>query len=260
MVNAAERQSYVQKLLREKRHVTVSELSEELDVSEVTIRKDLNRLEEHNLLVRTHGGAILPDNLVYDRPFEEKADRNKTQKRQIGRKASTLVEDDDTMFIDAGTTTIQVARNLSQHSNITVITNAVNIAMDVVRDSSIEVFMMGGLLRSSSASVVGPYTEHMINQYSCSKLFLGVDGFDPDHGLTTTHPMEAKVNQLMIESANNTIVVTDSTKFGRRGLSRICSADDIDYVITDEDVPQKTVDYLNDKNINIEIVDYDDVD
>lgn len=254
MLNSAKRQNYVQRMLRENGHVTVSELSEQLNVSEVTIRKDLNHLEENDMLIRTHGGAILPDRLVYDRPFEEKADQNKELKRRIGNAAADHISNKDTMFIDAGTTTTQIVYNLEEYKDITIITNAVNIAMEAMKYNGVDIFMLGGTLRSNSASVVGPFAENMIKQHACSKLFLGVDGFDIDHGLTTTHPMEAKVNQLMIDAVERTIVVSDFSKFGRRGLSRICSVDAVDHVITDDKVPQEVVKYLQDASVSVEVV------
>lgn len=254
MSNAAERRDYTQKVLREKGHVSVSDLSEELGVSEVTIRKDLRYLEEHNLLLRTHGGAILPDRFVADRPFEEKAKRNAEAKRRIGKAAADLVQNNDTLFLDAGTTTMQVARHFDPTYSLTVVTNAVNIAMELLGRANTEVLMLGGMLRNTSASVVGPFAEEMIRQHACSKLFLGVDGFDIDHGLTTTNPLEAQVNRLMIDAAEQTIVVTDASKFGRRGLSRICSADQIDLIITEEGVPDDVQATLNERGIAFEMV------
>lgn len=254
MSNAAERRNYAHQLLREKGHVSVSDLSDELGVSEVTIRKDLHYLEEHNLLLRTHGGAILPDRFVADRPFEEKAKRNADAKHRIGKAAANLVQNQDTLFLDAGTTTMQVARNLRHPHNLTVVTNAVNIAMELLGKTNVEVLMLGGMLRSTSASVVGPFAEEMIKQHACSKLFLGVDGFDIHHGLTTTDPMEAQVNRLMIDAAEQTVVVTDASKFGRRGLSRICGIDQIDRVITDENVPEDVRDALEERGIALDTV------
>ena len=253
--SAAERRDFAHKLLREQGHVTVSELSDELGVSEVTIRKDLSYLEDYNLLLRTHGGAILPDRFVYDRPFEEKAKQHSEEKSRIGKEAAKLVKDDnDTLFLDAGTTIIQVARNLAQKKNLMVVTNAVNVSLELLTRTDAEVLMLGGMLRSTSASVVGRFAEEMINQHACSKLFLGVDGFDLNYGLTTTHPLEAHVNQLMIENSEQTIVVTDSSKFGRRGLSRICRIDAINTVITDKDAPELTINKLEKAGIECRLV------
>lgn len=253
--SAAQRRDYVHKLLQEQGHVSVSSLSEDLGVSEVTIRKDLSYLEDYNLLVRTHGGAILPDRFVYDRPFEEKSKHHADEKRRIGKEAAALVKDDnDTLFLDAGTTIMQVAKHLTHKKNLMVVTNAVNVALELLTRTDAEVLMLGGMLRSSSASVVGPFTEEMIKQYACSKLFLGVDGFDLGHGLTTTHPMEAHVNQLMIEASEQTVVVTDSSKFGRRGLSRICGIDKIDMVITDSEAPEGMIKKLEEMGVECRLV------
>lgn len=253
--NAAQRRDYVHKLLREQGHVTVSELSDDLGVSEVTIRKDLNYLEGYNLLVRTHGGAILPNRFVYDRPFEEKAKQHSEEKSRIGKEAAGLVKDDnDTLFLDAGTTIMQVARHLTNKKNLMAVTNAVNVALELITRTDAEVLMLGGMLRPNSASVVGPFAEEMVEQHACSKLFLGVDGFDINHGLTTTHPLEAHVNRLMIENSDQVIVLTDSSKFSRRGLSRICEVDKINMVITDEGAPEGTVKELEEMGIECRLV------
>lgn len=252
--NAAKRRDFTHKLLRQDGHVTVSDLSDRLGVSEVTIRKDLQYLEKHNLLLRTHGGALLPDRFVRDRPFEEKAKRNADAKERIGKRAAALVEKEDTLILDAGTTTLQVAFNLQDKEELMVITNAVNVALELLRYAeTIEVLILGGMVRPTSASIVGPHAEQIIREQACHKLFLGVDGFDLSHGLTTTNPMEAHINQLMIESVEQVIVVTDSTKFGRRGLSRICKVDAVDTVITDDEAPPEVVSALEEQDVHVEL-------
>lgn len=251
MSNAAERRNYVRNALQEQGHVSVSDLSDELDVSEVTIRKDLRYLERHNFLLRTHGGAILPDRFVHDRPFEEKAQRNAEAKRQIGKAAAALVENQDTIMLDAGTTTVQVARHLRDRRDLVVVTNAINVALELISGSDAEVIILGGVVRPTSASVVGPDAESMVENQACQKLFLGVDGFDMNHGLTTTNPLEAHINRLMIEAAEQTIVVADATKFGRRGLSRICDVDAIDVVVTDAQIPAEVQSKLKRRNIRV---------
>lgn len=254
MSNAAERRDYARKRLREKGHVSVSDLSEDLGVSEVTIRKDLRYLEDHNLLLRTHGGAILPDHFVHDHPFEEKSQRRAEEKKRIGKAAATLVEAGSTLILDAGTTTAQVARYLRNKKDLRVVTNAVNVAMELLGLPEIEVLVLGGMVRPTSASVVGPYAEQMIREQACQRLFLAVDGFDLDYGLTTTNPLEAHVNQLMIDAVEEVVVVTDSTKFGRRGLSRICGMDAINRVITDDEAPEEITRRLEARGITVQVV------
>lgn len=250
----AERRSYTLDQLDEKGHVSVQDLSKELDVSDVTIRKDLQFLEDQNLVIRTHGGAISADRFAYDVPFEKKAKRQKEEKRRIGRKAAQMVTDQDTVILDSGTTTLQVLRCLKDREvgDLTISTNSVHIALETAGISAIKVLLLGGSVRSKSASVVGPYAEQMLRDHAFSKLFLAGDGLDFGHGLTTTDDQEAYLNRLMIESAAQTVVVADSSKFGRRGLSRICKLDAIDVLITDsapDDIGQK----LAESNVRVVI-------
>lgn len=250
----AERRSYALDQLDEKGHVSVNELSTELDVSDVTIRKDLQFLEDQNLVIRTHGGAISADRFAYDVPFEKKAQRQKEEKRRIGKKAAKIVKNQDTVILDSGTTTLQVIRGLKDREveDLTVSTNSVHIALETVGTPEINVLLLGGTVRSKSASVVGPYAEQMLRDHSFSKLFLAGDGLDIGHGLTTTDDQEAYLNQLMIESADQTIVVVDSSKFGRRGLCRICKIEAIDVLITDS-IPDDVDQRLAESNVRVVI-------
>jgi DeoR family transcriptional regulator of aga operon len=231
----AERRSYALDQLEEQGHISVNELSGDLGVSDVTIRKDLEFLEEEDLLIRTHGGAIPANQFAYNVPFEKKAQRQKEEKRRIGKTAAEMVIDQDTLILDSGTTTLQIVRYLKDKDveDLTISTNSIHIALETVGMPNLKVLLLGGTVRSKSASVVGPYAEQMLRDHSFSKLFLAGDGFDIDHGLTTTDDREAYLNQLMIESAEQTIVVVDSSKFGRRGLCRICETSAMDAVITD---------------------------
>lgn len=252
--SVAERRNRTLKMLKDNGQVFVVELSRLLDVSEVTIRKDLQYLERRNLLIRTHGGAMLNDYLVQDQHFDEKGKRYAAEKQRIGEAAAGLVEDGDTILMDAGTTMIQIARHLNGKRKLTILTSAINVAMELLRLPDIQLVMLGGLIRSTSAAVVGPYAETMVSDHYCSKFFLAVDGLDPDFGLTTTNAMEAHLNKMMIESARKTILVMDSSKFGRRGLSRICGLDRIHMVITDGGISDAMRRVLEDRGVELMVV------
>jgi len=235
----AERRSYTLDRLEENGHVSVSDLSEKLSVSSATIRKDLQFLEDQSLLIRTHGGAIAPNQFAFNVPFDEKAQRQQEEKRKIGTAATEMINDRDTVILDSGTTTLQIARNLNDPSGLTLATHSLHVALEMLGNSELNLLLLGGTVRSKSASTVGPYAEKMLRDHSFRKLFLAGDGFDVEHGLTTTDDHEAQLNRLMIESAEKTIVVVDSSKFGRRGLCRICKISAIDAVITDDGVPDE---------------------
>jgi DeoR family transcriptional regulator of aga operon len=247
----AERRSYTLDQLEDQGHVSVNDLSDELDVSAVTIRKDLQFLAEKSLLIRTHGGAIPADQFAYDIPLEEKAQRRKEEKRRIGKTAAKMLDDRDTFILDSGTTTLQIVRSLNEPTELTLATNSIHVAREMVGTPDVTLILLGGTVRPNSASIVGPYAEKMLRDHSFSKLFLAGDGFDVDHGLTTTDEHEAHLNQLMIESAEKTIVVVDSSKFGRRGLCRICQTSAMDTIITDEEVPDEVASKLRDEGIQL---------
>jgi DeoR family transcriptional regulator of aga operon len=254
MQHLPERQNRILHLLQTQGHVSVSDLSDRLEVSEVTIRKDLRALEERELLYRTHGGAHLRNPYVTDRPLQEKAAIQAEEKRQIGEAAADLVSDRDSIIIGSGTTMTHLARSLRSKSALTVVTGALNVALELVHLAEAEVLLLGGMLRSSSASVVGPHAEAMLRDTACDKLFLGVDGFDLDFGLTTSNALEAALNHAMIESVQRVIVLADSSKFGRRGFRRICGIEEVDRVITDGDVEDAAVKELEERGVEVDVV------
>lgn len=249
-----ERHQFILDLLKQGGSVNVSLLSSKLKVSSVTIRKDLAILEEKNLLYRTHGGAVLIDPYIPTRHVSEKQNINPEEKRRIGVEAVKLLNDKDAILIASGTTVQAFARCIPEDIRLTVITSAMNVAVDLLGKPNIEVVQLGGIVRHTSSSVVGKYAESMLGNFSCSKLFLGVDGIDLDYGLTTTNLMEASLNRAMAEASHKTIVLADSSKFGFRGFSKICDIDCVDQIITDDGIQAKTAARLEDMGIKVTIV------
>lgn len=249
----AERHNAILELLKQRGTVPVSDLAEILKVSSVTIRKDLTLLEEKKLLYRTHGSAILINPYINDRHVSEKEKLNTEEKKAIGKMASTLIAPDDTIIIASGTTMFFLAHQIVPEDHLTVITSSITVTSILARYKNIDIIQLGGLVRNSSVSVVSEYAEKMLEDFSCSKLFIGVDGIDLDYGLTTTNLLEASLNKSMIKAAQKTIVLTDSSKFGRRGFGKICGLDTIDQIITDVKVPSQTVKALEDMGIEVTI-------
>jgi DeoR family transcriptional regulator of aga operon len=182
----AERHDFIMDLLQQQGSVSVAALAERLKVSEVTIRKDLTLLEEKKMLYRAHGSAILINPYINDRPVNEKEKHNAAEKRAIGIRAASLVTPDDSILIASGTTMLFLAREIKAQGRLTVITSAVNIVPILVRDHNVDVVQLGGMVRNTSVSAVGVYAERMLQDFSCSKLYLGVDGIDLEYGLSTT--------------------------------------------------------------------------
>lgn len=248
-----ERHGIILELLREFGKVDVADLSSKLKVSAVTIRKDLDLLEEKKLLYRTHGGAILADPYIATRKVSEKEKLRPEVKRRIGLKAVELLSPQDALIIASGTTVQAFARCI-ENMKLTVITSAMNVAMELLDKPDIEIIQLGGIIRHSSASAVSEYAIRMLDNFCCSKLFLGVDGIDPEYGLSTTHIQEACLNQAMIAAATKTIVLADSSKFGRRGFSKICNMSDIDWVITDSGISPKMLEAIEEQGVKVTIV------
>ncbi len=221
--------------------MNVNELGQELGVSLVTIRKDLKDLEERNLLHRTHGSATLTDPYITERNIHEKEKIGVEQKQRIAAKAVSFVESNDSIILASGSTILEFARQLSSISPLSVVTASLNVAQILNINPDIEIHQLGGVIRKSSNSAVGPFAERMMEGFSCTKLFLGVDGIDPDYGLTTTNALEASLNQVMINAAQKIIVLVDSAKFGRRGFGRICSLTQVDLIITDSGISELMV-------------------
>ncbi len=250
----AERHQYILDRLKTKGHVNVTDLSKELDVSTVTIRKDLKLLEDRKLLFRTHGSATPQDPYVGDRHVNEKEKIQIVQKQKIAQMAAGMIEPDDSIILASGTTVNELSRQISSVKGLTVISASLIAAENLTIHREIEVIQLGGMVRKSSASVVGPHAERMLEGFNSNKLFLGVDGIDPDYGLTTTNAMESSLNQKMINAATRVIVLADSTKFGRKGFGRICGLERIDVIITDHEAPEHIISKCREKGVDVVVV------
>ncbi|MFW5707316.1 MAG: DeoR/GlpR family DNA-binding transcription regulator [Bacteroidota bacterium] len=254
VLSIAERHQYILNKLKSKGYVNVVELSKELKVSAVTIRKDLKLLEDRNLLFRTHGSATPQDPYIADRHVSDKEKLQVEQKRRIAHKAASLIEPYDSVILASGTTINELSRQIQSVEGLTVISASLIAARNLTMNDGLEVIQLGGMVRKSSSSVVGPHAEKMLGGFNSNRLFLGVDGIDPDYGLTTTNAMEASLNQVMINAATKVIVVADSTKFGRKGFGRICGLERVDTIITDEDAPQPLISRCREKGVEVLIV------
>ncbi len=249
-----ERRQYIVALAQEQGRVLVEDLSTSLGISRITIRKDLDYLQNRGALQRTHGGALLPSSgALSDPSLQEKEGRHSQEKRRISAAAASLVQEGQCVLLDSGTTTTAIARALKKFSHLTVITNAVNIAAEL-SGTDFEVLLTGGSLRKNSFSLVGPLAEDMLLEMHADILFLGVDGFDLEAGLTTPNVMESRVNRAMVKASSMVVAVCDSTKFGRRSLSKIVDTTAIHHVITDSGLPKETAEALRALNIQLTLV------
>ena len=249
-----ERQSIILELLIQHNSILVTDLATHLNVSSVTIRKDLTDLEREKKLYRNHGKAILIDPYIDNRNVSEKEKLYVEEKRLIGMKAASLIAPKDSILIASGTTMHALARSIVPVDELTVITASMEVSNILASEKNIYIIQLGGILRHSSLSVVGKYAENILADFSCSKLFIGVDGIDLDFGITTTNMMEASLNRVMMQTAQKTIVLADSSKFGRRGFGRICSMERIDCIVTDDGISEQYRRLIEEAGVDLIVV------
>lgn len=236
-MNNVERHQHIIKEVNLKGHISVVELCESLGVSSVTIRKDLQFLEDSGLVYRTHGGVTKHNPYQTDRSVLEKEKIHENEKRAIAKRAAEFITNNDSVIIGSGTTTQFFAREIMPQGHLTVVTSALNVTLELLKHPNIEVIQLGGSVRQTSSSVTGQYAIHTLDQFFCSKLFLGVDGIDLEYGISTTSAQEAMLNQKMIEVAHQVIVLADSSKFSRKSFGKITDLVNIDVIISDEIPP-----------------------
>jgi DeoR/GlpR family transcriptional regulator of sugar metabolism len=230
---AEERRTEILQIVRSEGRVRVNELAARFSSSAVTIRNDLNELDQRGLVLRSHGGAVLPEKVLRESPVFERLKAHAEEKRRIGGSAATLIHDGETIILDSGTTTLEIARQIKNKQGVQVITNGVNIAAELLDARGIQTFMVGGTIRGDSASVVGRSAEEMFEQFSADKVFLSGAGCDPDFGVSGANLDETMVNRAMIRIARQIILVADASKFSKRSMVRIASFSEIDTVISD---------------------------
>ena len=257
--SAQGRRSAILQLLKSDSSVNVTELSQRFGVSEVTIRKDLRILKERKLLVRVHGGAILGSSSSAEPAAEErhlsfKKMVNMREKEAIGRAAAKYIKEGDTILVDSGTTALEVVKNLQQFQDLTIITNSISAMLEALKYKRFNVILLGGTVRESSMSLVGPLAESNLKLFYCDKLFLGVDSFSVETGLSTPSVDEASTNQVMISRAREVIGVFDSSKINKRALAFIAEADKINTIVTDNNIPANVKRQLKAMKINVETV------
>lgn len=228
------RQRKILELVAREGHVRVGDLSELFGVSAVTVRSDLDWLNEQELVKRTHGGAVLPTVLRFERSFEETSRERIEVKRQIGRTAARSVTDGETIILDVGSTTTELAKALSPKlQNVVVITNGLKIALLLERHAGITVVLTGGTLRDKQHSLINPFATVLLQELNVDRAFIGCNGVHPSRGITNANLQEAEVKRAMIASSHRAVVVADSTKVMNVSTAQVASIDRIDGLYTD---------------------------
>jgi len=236
--------------------VSVEQLSETLEVSLVTIRRDLDLLEQQGLLRRTHGGAVSIEPLFYepfrnDRSFQAQVEKQAAEKRRIGRAAASLIERGETIALTPGTTTTEVIRGLPLNHDITVVTNTVNVAMELSKRKDLKIFVTGGHLQGDWFSLVGPTAEQALLQVMITTAFIGADGIDAKWGASCFSPDEAHLNSVMVKQSRRRVAVVDHSKFGVVTAWRICQTEDLNVLVTDTGAAAGTVEPFEQAGVRV---------
>ena len=249
-----ERRREILEIVQSDGRVLVGDLSKRFNTSLITIRKDLEFLHHHGLLERTHGGALpLRIGALNDRTLQEKERLHRQEKLRIAAAAVKMIRTGQVIILDSGTTTTAIARACRHFRSLTIITNATNISAELA-GTAIDVILTGGVLRKNSFSLVGPLAEEALRKLNADLFFLAVDGFDVRYGLTTPNLLEARVNRAMAEAARRTVVVCDSSKFGRRSLSLILPTSSVHETITDRKISKHDLKALREAKVGVTLV------
>ncbi len=254
-MNMKERRRQIRSLIESQAQGTVTDLARRFTVSAVTIRSDLAALADMGAVVRIHGGALPPGD-IDEVPINVKQTLYHAEKVRIATAAAGLIQDGETVILDSGTTTAEIARQIRglKLRSINVITNALNIAVLLANAHHVNVIIPGGVLRRKSWSLSGPQAEQALRDLQADRLFLGVDSLDPEIGLMTPYVFEAKLNALMIRIARQTVAVTDSSKLLRRNLSVIAPVEQVHLLITDRAAAPEAVDAIRARGVEVRLV------
>ncbi len=255
MLSTIERRQQIVQQAQQVGKVFVDQLAEKFNVSTVTIRSDLNELNANGLLVRCRGGAIASTRLAKELSVRERYKKHPSVKERLGRAVAGLVEPGESVILDSGTTTEEVAHCLNQHKHLMVMTNGLNIATALADVDGVEVSITGGVLRKKSMSFYGRAAKESLRHMHFNKVILGADGFDLKVGITTYFEPEASLNRLMCNISTEIIAVTDSSKFDHRGFHVICPWKEITTLVTDSNIPKNYADVLHAAGVKLCIVD-----
>lgn len=246
---AVERRNLILEKLQDEKKVVVSELSALFDVSEETIRRDLDRLDKEGVAVKSYGGAILNEASSLDMPFNERKKRNMRGKQIIAELVSGLVQEGEHIIVDPSTTAVAIVKALKIRKRLTVITNSIEVLVELSDVSGWDVISTGGTLRESYLALVGPKAVEGICAFNADKVILSCKGLDLEKGITDANEMFSQVKQTMLKSAKQRILAADYTKFNKVAFSQICELTAVDMVVTDVCPDKEWQNYFKEKGI-----------
>ena len=246
-----ERLQLIERFINERQHVRVAELSKYFEVSEPTIRRDLQKLDEMGRIRRAHGGASVVEQAMPEPPIAQRVVEYIEEKRRIGQATAQLIQDGETIFLGSGTTTLEVARNLHEKKNLTVITNAINVAQCLASNPDINVIITGGVLRHSELSMIGYIVEQTLKELHADKVIVSMRAVSVNEGLTNHNLLETMTDRKIIQLAREVILVADHSKFGKVSTAIVAPITAVHKVVTDAQTPQETIQSLRAKGITV---------
>jgi DeoR family fructose operon transcriptional repressor len=248
-----ERLEEILKIVNERGSITAKDAGKILDVSNDTIRRDFIRLAKMGLVLRTHGGILSKKNAIYEygSRINDTLMNHHDKKEAIAHKALSLIHNDETIILDGGTTTFEIAKLLGTFENLTVLTYGLNIAHETSQYDHISTIIFGGIISKKSMAVLGPDAVAMIKNYHADKLFLAANAMTPEKGLMTPNRMQADIKKELIKISNEVIVVADSSKINKTALFSFCSFDEINAFITDKEADPQFLNWLSNRNIDV---------
>ncbi len=251
-MKAKERQSFIQNYLELHGKVEIDELAEQLQVSQMTIRRDLTQLEAENQVIRTPGGAVPQKALIRETPYARKEIEHLQAKRNIAQKAISLIESDSTILLDSGTTTLEVARLLKERSDLTIITNDIKIAAELVH-SSVTCIVTGGEVQSEVGALYGSQAQTLIQSIHVDLFLLGAHAVDATAGVMAPTLEKAKMKQLMIEAARETWLLCDSSKFEQKAFAHVSQLDKVAGIITDSTLSASELEHYHENVLQVRL-------
>jgi DeoR/GlpR family transcriptional regulator of sugar metabolism len=256
-MNQSQRRRQIVELVHRDGQANVIDLCRLFDVSEMTIRRDLHDLDREGLLRRVHGGAISNLGRSYEPPYQIRSTRQAEAKQAIGQAAAEMILDGDSLALDVGTTTLEIARNLSGKRNLTIITASLSIANEIVSNlsltSDVRLILTGGIIRSGELSMIGDIAQDTYRRLHVDKAFIGIGGFSLENGLTEYNLEDALVKRPLIENAHQRIIVADSSKLGRTTFASVGPLSMVDVLITDSGATEEFVSGLEAAGVQVVI-------
>lgn len=248
-----ERRNLIIQYLEEHGRVTVEDLAQKFDVTPMTIRRDLQYLEENNIAIRTFGGAVLKSNLNREISYKDKSTRHKEEKRKIAEYAVSIIKDGQIVLLDSGTTNMEIAKKLKDKRGLTIVTPDILLANYLMQSTDFKIFCTGGYVQNHIGACIGSKASDFLRGINVDIGFMGASSIDIKRGVTTPTIEKAEVKKQIIKSSKKVILVADSSKFGRTNFAKICMLDEFDLIITDDNIDKKILEELKSLQINIKL-------